>query len=49
MVKVIILFFVISLGTLSAQTIIDFTVKGISDSKKDGAQKDRQEAIQSAS
>jgi WD40 repeat protein len=48
MIKVIILFLVISLGTLSAQTIIDFTVKGISDSKKDGAQKDRQEAIMDA-
>ena len=31
--------------SLSAQSIIDITVKGISDSKKDGAQKDRLEAI----
>ncbi len=33
---------------LSAQQIIDITVKGISDSKKDGAQQDRLEAIMDA-
>ena len=31
--------------SVSAQSIIDISVKGISDSKKDGAQKDRLEAI----
>lgn len=31
--------------SLSAQSIIDITVKGISDNKKDGAQQDRLEAI----
>ena len=34
--------------SLQAQSVIDITVKGISDSKKDGAQQDRLEAITDA-
>ncbi|MBN1578710.1 MAG: hypothetical protein JW913_19255 [Chitinispirillaceae bacterium] len=34
--------------TLHAQTVIDISVKGISNAGKDGAQKDRMEAIPDA-
>jgi len=41
---VILLFLIIS-DSINAQDIIDVAVKGISDNSRDGAQKDRQEAI----
>ena len=39
---------IIFCSTLIAQEVIDITVKGISNSENDGAQKDRQEAIMDA-
>lgn len=46
-----VMFFILAIGlcvSVSGQSIIDITVKGISDSKKDGAQQDRLEAIMDA-
>lgn len=48
MIRLVFLLLVLFLGTVMAQDVIDITVKGISDSKNDGAQIDRQEAIMDA-
>jgi hypothetical protein len=44
----VIAFLLLITGAVSGQTIIDISVKGISDGKNDGAQKDREEAITDA-
>jgi hypothetical protein len=48
MITILILLLFISQNLLPAQDVIDVAVKGISDDSRDGAQKDRQEAIMDA-
>jgi len=48
MIKKLLVVLCISIANLSAQEVIDISVKGISNSKNDGAQIDRQEAIMDA-
>lgn len=44
----VLMIFILYSGALSAQDVIDVVVKGISDNSRDGAQKDRLEAIMDA-